>query len=562
MSLKKRLRNLQRLRQITNALVKAEMGHVVERLKLKMHFSKKYKIHSKVFKKSSLPRRLREAFENLGGAFVKLGQLLSLRYDLLPVEYCDEFSKLQDDVKPFPYSSAKRAIEKELKQPLKKIFKEFDKEPIAAASVGQVYRARLLNGKEVAVKVQRPKIEEVFETDIRLLYHLAGLVLKHYPEVKDYDPVGIIQEFEKYTSKELDYTLEGKNIETFYNNFKDDPKIEIPRVYWKYTKKTVLVMSFVHGTKINLVRQFSKLKSSRRVVVKNVIEAVTKQILVYKVFHADPHPGNIFLISNNKIAFLDFGIVGRITEEMLIQIENLVIGSVNHDPDLIVRAFVESGSVVDDVDISAFKSDLVDALGDYYNTSLQQINFAGFFLTIFNLARKYKIKVPLNYTLLGKSFITLEGFSAKYYPEFNFVEFMKPKVEALLKKRFGPHYVFNAFKKTAEDFKDMVKNIPSDVNTFIKAIKHGTKINIDIDNKDLRKFTAEMDKSSNRLTIGLIIAALIVAAALLMQVPLEPSMHGIPLIVWFLLGIVGLLVILLIFSIFSKKGGAIDGQEN
>ncbi|MEK6816721.1 MAG: AarF/UbiB family protein, partial [Nanoarchaeota archaeon] len=446
-----KIKNLKRLRQIANALLKAELGYVIERMKLKQYVSFHKKLDQSKFEKkvNSLPLRLRMAFDSLGGSFIKLAQMLSLRYDILPIEYCDEFSKLQDDVKPVPFASIKKVVEEELGMPISHAFKSFDTRPIAAASIGQVHKAVLKDGTVVAVKVQRLGIEEVFKTDIELYYHLAELLYRHFPEIRNYDPKGIVEQFEKYTNKEMDYTLEAKNIDIFYNNFKNSHKVRIPKVYWELTRKRILVMEFIEGKKISEVKHFSQLRSSRQKVVENVIDAVVKQIFEDKVFHGDPHPGNIFLMKDNIIAFLDFGIVGRITKDMENELEDFLIGIVNHDADMLTRSLVESGSMPDTIDMKAFKADLVDTLGSYYDTSISQLNLAGMFLAVFKLSRQYSIKLPLNYTLLGKTFITLQGFGTKFYPEFNFVRYMKPKLEKMLKDRLGPKHILNSVKDTA-----------------------------------------------------------------------------------------------------------------
>ncbi|MFH0797878.1 MAG: AarF/ABC1/UbiB kinase family protein [Candidatus Woesearchaeota archaeon] len=553
-----KIENLKRLKQIANTLLKVGLGYFIERMRLKSYVSFHKKIDQSKFEKpiNSLPSRLRIAFDSLGGSFIKLGQMLSLRYDILPKEYCDEFSKLQDDVKPVPFSSIRAVIEEELGVPLAQVFKSFDTKPIAAASIGQVHKAVLKNGTVVAVKVQRPGVEHIFQTDIELYYYLADLLVKHVPEVRDYEPKSIVEEFQKYTNKEMDYTLEAKNIDIFHNNFKNSIKVKIPKVYWEYTKKRVLVMEFIEGKKINEVKHFSQLRSSRKKIVENVIDAVMKQIFEHKIFHADPHPGNIFLIKDNVIAFLDFGIVGRITKDMENELEDFLIGIVNHDVDMLARSLVESGSMPETVDMKAFKGDLVDTLGGYYDTSISQLNLAGMFLAVFKLSRQYHIKLPMNYTLLGKTFITLEGFSTKFYPEFNFVRYMKPKLEKMISERMGPRHILSSVKDTAMDIRAMIKSFPSDVGALVRAIKYGTKIQLEVDQKELKNFTLEMDRSSDRLTSGMILAALILAAALIIKLDVGPFIYGISFLVYIVLLFIIIISLSLIVSILreGKRG--------
>ncbi|HII16160.1 MAG TPA: AarF/ABC1/UbiB kinase family protein, partial [Nanoarchaeota archaeon] len=426
-----------RLRQISNALFRQGMGYAVERMNLKSHLSFHKRIQKEEFSKpiTSLPVRLKHVLENLGGTFVKLGQMLSVRYDLLPKEYCDEFAKLQDEVKPMQFSIVKRIVEDELGGSIKRVFSEFDEKPLASASIGQVHKAKLKTGEMVAVKVQRPGLYELFTADTKLLHSLAKIIVHYFPEAKDYDFDEIISEFEIYSKRELDYMLEARNIEIFHNNFSNDANVTVPKVYWEHTTRKVLTMSYVHGVKISEVGNFESLQSTMEKTANNVFNAMLDQIFDFRVFHADPHPGNILLISNNKIAFLDFGIVGRVTPDMVDEMEEVLIGLLTMDLDMIVSAFQRLGlSDPATFNAKAFKEDLMENFAEYYDASLKQINFASFFSKAFDMARKYKMKLPLNFILLAKSIITLQGFGAKYVPNFNFTTYMQPRVEQMMKE--------------------------------------------------------------------------------------------------------------------------------
>src|SRR3989344_6603731 len=378
MSLITTIKEVSRLKQIAMVLAEQELFLLVDKLKLKRHIpinhSPKY-----VQDKSEIPRRLRLAMENLSGAFVKLGQLLSLRGDLIPKEYAREFSKLQDEVKPFKFEKVKEIIEKEFGQHLSKLFLKFDSEPIAAASVGQVHKAMLNNGKVVAVKVQRPNIEKIFETDIQLLYHLAHLVEKHYPELKDYNLMEIVKEFEEYTKNELDYLVEARNIDTFYNNFRNDP-IKIPKVYWNHTTKRVLTMEFIKGVKI------TETEKNRAFYVKQIVESYIKQTMEYGTFHADPHPGNVFV--------------------------TLIKG----DREMLAESLIDLQVVDEEINIEQFKEDLSSHLGKYYNQTLEKMDISSALYDILTLARKYKMKFPTNFVLLIKATATVEGFGKELDP--------------------------------------------------------------------------------------------------------------------------------------------------
>jgi len=548
-----KIKDAKRLKQIANVLLRHGLGYAVERLELKSYLTFHKRLQKEEFSKpiTSLPERLRKAMESLGGTFVKIGQMLSMRHDLLPKEYCDEFSKLQDNVAPLPFKVVKKVIETELGASLGHFFKEFDKTPIASASVGQVHKAKLKTGEIVAVKVQRPRIEEIFAADIDILYYLAKLINHYFPETKGYNLKMIIEEFESYTKKELDYIHEARNIEVFYNNFKDDPNVTVPKVFWEYTTKKVLTMSFVSGVKISEVEDFAKMHSTTEKTTDVLLNCMMKQFFDYRVFHADPHPGNVFLVGHNKIALLDFGIVGRLSPEMVEEMEDIVIGLVKADLDMIADAFLKLGLTEAEFDAKRFKEDLLEKFGEYYDASLKQINFASFFSSAFEMARKYNIILPLNFTLLAKSLMTLQGFCVKYAPNFNMITYIEPYAKKMLRERTQPKYILSSLRRTAADIKDFMVSFPSDLSNLIKAIKYGTRVNLDISNKDIMRLTLELDRTSDRLVFGMIIAALIVACAILIQAKVEPLIKGIPLLAYIGFAIILWLSVLLTVSILK-----------
>ena len=543
MSLISTIKEASRLRQIATVLAQQELFLIIDKLKLKRHISvtqqPKY-----VKTKSEIPVRLRLAMEDLSGAFIKLGQLLSLRADLIPKEYAQEFSKLQDEVKPFKFEKVKQIIEDEFEQPLLELFLKFDMEPMAAASVGQVHKAMLNNGKIVAVKVQRPNIDKVFETDISLLYHLASLLEKHYPELKDYNFMQIVKEFEDYTKNELDYLCEARNIDIFYNNFKDD-QIKIPKVYWNHTTKRVLTMEFIDGKKITEVAK------NRPFYVKQIVESYIKQTMEYGTFHADPHPGNVFVMPNHRLALLDFGIVGHISSELRDKFENVFVSMINGDRDLLAESLIDLQIVDEDINIEQFKDDLSSHLGKYYDTSLEKMNFSSALYDILTLTRRYKMKFPTNFVLLIKATATVEGFGKELDPKFNFVKTCKPYVDKLEEKRKSPDYLFGIFKKNMWKFRKDFVNFPDEIK---KILKRG-KVKIDLEDTDIKKFTFYLDTAINRMAAGIILAGLVIGAALIIQAELKPLIFGIPLLSIVLIIIAVIIGFNLIKSIREEKRG-------
>ncbi len=544
MGLGQTLRDIKRLNQITEVLFKLELGYILERLKLKSFFRFGKKFKKQDFKSKDLPLKIRLAMDELGGAFVKLGQLLSLRPDLIPNHYCEEFTKLQDNVKEFSYEEVKGIIESEFERPMHTVFRKFNKKPLAAASVGQVHLAVLTTGESVAVKVQRPKISEVFKTDIDILYHIVALIEKYMPELREYSPKGIVEEFEKYTAKELDYTIEAKNIDVFYNNFKANKNIRIPKVYWEHTTKRVLTMEYLDGKKLG---EQNITKEKRKIVVKTITDCFLKQVLDYGFFHADPHPGNILLMKSNKVALLDFGIVGRIDVTIRKKIEDMLVALITRDTDLLTSSIIDVGIVDKDVDITQLERDLADHLSEYYNLSLQQTNISSFFYDAFGLARGYKMKFPPNFVLLIKAMATTEGFDKKYYPEFNFVKACEPTVRRAIKKRTSPQYLVESAKRAALDFKDLVAKVPPKLLKIMDLIENEERKKIELDEMEIKQLKDQNKKKNNTITLAVMIGSLIIASSLMLV-----SNILYPAIVGFIMAIL-LTLFLFIIAIRNKE---------
>ena len=327
MDLKHAYKDAKRLKQIASVMFKVGLGYYLETLKLNHHLFWHQRVQ-KQEKPEDLPRKLRMAMDELGGTFVKLGQLLSLRPDLIPDEYCKEFEHLQDDVTPVSYEIIKNVIETQLKSKLTQIFSYFDKESIASASIGQVHKARLLNGTRVVVKVQRPNIKEIMDADIDLLYHLADLAQYKISGLEKYNPKELIDEFKRYTLEELDYLKEGRNIDKFYKNFNGYEKLRVPKVYWDFTTNKVLMMSYIDGIPIDDKQGFKDWGCDEKILSNNLADVFLKQVFEFGFFHADPHPANVFILPNNKIALLDYGICGTLKEKD-VQRQNNIINHLN-----------------------------------------------------------------------------------------------------------------------------------------------------------------------------------------------------------------------------------------
>jgi len=505
-SIPRRFAGIKRFEQVLSVITKHELGFFLERsgLKKKTFFSKR---------KTARPVELRMMFEELGASFIKLGQLLSLRPDLIPKEYCDELSKLQDDCEPIPYHEVEHVIKSELKMPINKLFRSFEKKPIASASVGQVHVARLKNNKKVAVKVMRPGIRALMDTDIEILEYLARL-FKHYVKQSLVDPEEIFEEFKRYSQDELDYMKEAHIIRLFHDNFKDDKKVKIPLVYEKLTTKRILTMEFIEGVEIREI--ICHPGHYQRVDKKNlsqlIVNSVMKQIFIDGLFHADPHPGNI-IFNKGKIGFIDFGIVGKIDEGMKEKIGFLFISLLTKDTNGIVKAFISLNLVDDDVDADALKKDIVETLGEYYDASIEKVDMVQLFLNSLAVAKKHKIMFSRDFVLLGKALLTLQGLSIELNPEFNLVRATHPFLVKLVKQKTKPSEFIKSLTNEAKRFAEFIHGLPGESKKVYRTIEKAD-IALDSINTDIRGLTREIRIESWRLIMSLLVAAFVIGASL------------------------------------------------
>ena len=477
--------------------------------------------------------------EELGGGFVKLGQLLSLRPDLIPKEYSEEFSKLQDAMQGFDFQFVQETIEREYGKQMHNVFMKLESKPVAAASIGQVHKAWLKNGKKVAVKVKRPHIEKVFQADVDLLKRLAKVLQHHYPELQGYDIQGILQEFERYTQDELDYLQEAKHIDVFYRNFLQQPHVKIPKVYFEYTTRNVLVMEYVDGVKMGDVAG----SYDQKVVVENFMDAMMEQVLVHGYFHADPHPGNI----------LDFGIVGRIHKELKEKVENVFIALTMGDRNKLADAFMEIGFVDANVNKDKLKEDLSMELGRFYDVDVKDIDMKSFVYHVLNIARKYKMQFPANFVLLMKAMMTAEGMCKKIHPGFQYIGAWKERTRMIQQQRMSFDYSLGQLKGHWYEVKKLMDDFPGG---FRKLLKGRESHKIEFDDASVRKLTSYLDNALTRVALGVIIGALVIGAAFIAAFSNKHGVLGIPLLALVYMVLAVALSMMLMNSIRKEKGGA------
>ncbi|MBW2986234.1 AarF/ABC1/UbiB kinase family protein, partial [Candidatus Woesearchaeota archaeon] len=531
--------------KVINVLAKQGLGYFIQEYGLKWHlpFHKRIKNYEKG---DSIPVRLRKSMEELGGAYVKLGQLLSLRPDLVPQEYCDEFSKLLDKMPAFRYETARKEIEDELGAPLKKIFKSFDKTPIGSASISQVHRAVLKDGKKVVVKIQRPHVRKQFESDIQILYYLAHKVDKYFKN-STVSPLLIIKEFERYTKEELNFVIEADHIEQFYDIFKRNKQFVVPKIYPKYTTNKILVMDYIHGTKLAEIKDDISAKAKKE-IIKNLSDAVFTQVLQKGLFHADLHPGNILILPGRKIALLDFGIIGRLDAALKQHTIDMIVAMVNQNSREVSRILLKIGMPTEQTNIESFELAVDNVIRQWSSASSMRATHV--LHRLFNICIKNYIRMPPDLVLFAKALVTAEGTCVQLDPQFNFVEYAKPKIVQILKKEARPSAVIKRFLKKSMQAGDSLSEIPERAVDLLEKFKR-EPIKLDISDTDIGHLGRSIGFGSNKLAYAILAAALLLSGAMLIE--LKPKLFGYSIFSIFALTFAVMLIGVLTGSMIREK---------
>jgi len=541
-------KNIKRLKRILIILFENGFGYFIDEIGLKKFIPWKSRLKFRLIRLKP-EQRIRITLEQLGPTFVKFGQLLSLRPDLLLPKYINELSKLQDNVPPFPFSEVQKQIKRELGKEIEEIFDHFEKKPFASASIAQVHKAKL-NKKLVAVKIQRPNISEIMKQDIHIMMHLAKLLDKK-KSIRKYQFVKIVQEFADWTEKELDFTIEAENARVIKNNFKGNESVVIPTVYSDYTTKKLLTLEFINGIKLKEIKRLKKEGFDLDEIIKKGFEAILTQVFIHGFFHADPHPGNIIITKDSKIAFVDFGIFGKLDEKLRKNCIRLFKGVITNNVDDIIESLLEIGSVKKEVDRGSLKEEIERIIEPLQNARIKDIKISRLLENILEIGLKYNIKMPIPLVLFGKTIATLEGVALEYDPNFKIVENSQTFIERLIKKEFSVSYMAKESMKTLAKFMKFMKDLPDQMSKALRTVQEG-KVKIDVKDTDIKGLSIEIDKSSNRLSYGMVIAALIVAGALTVNVKML-TIFKLPMISFICFVFAAILGLFLIRSILSEK---------
>ena len=530
-------RNLNRFSQILSVLFKHGFGDLLEVVKLDHYVEAGMRMLSRKDsdrpEKLSRPQRLRMVLEELGPTYIKLGQILSTRPDLIQVEYLNELTKLQDKVPSFDAAEAGQIIADEFGFTPNEIFARFDEQPLASASIGQVHRARLNNGTEVAVKVQRPGIRRNIEIDLEIMLHLATLMERHIEELALHRPVKIVEEFAKSLEKELDYRLEAFNMERVAQNFSDDPYTCIPKVFREFSTAQVLTTEFVDGIKVSDIHRIESAGLDRKIITDRGAGILLKMVFEHGFFQADPHPGNIFVLPENVICLIDFGMVGAVDRRTKENFVDLLDGIVQKDSVRTAEVFLQIADRDEEPDGRAFEADIAEFMAQHLYRPLKDIQIGKLVQQLLELASRYHLRIPPTIFLMMKSLTTIEGVARLLDPEFDIFAKVSPYIKGVMLERFAPRRVSLDIYRMAVDFKGFLAQFPKDLLEITRMIRQ-QKIQLKFDSQEFKESISTLDRASNRLSFAVIIAALIVGSAIVLQAQIPPMVFGFSLI-----GIIG-----------------------
>jgi ubiquinone biosynthesis protein len=552
------MRDLPRLQEISAVLIRHGLGDIVRRFGVVTMLEQAGQMLN--FRAASesvrlMPaERMRLALEELGPTFVKLGQVMATRIDLFPPDWIAEFEKLHSAVPPVPIEALLPDMTRALGRSPFEVFRDLEREPFASASIAQVHRARLQDGTPVVLKVRRPGIREKIEADLRILEQLAALLESESPDARRYQPVAIVGHFARSLERELDLALEARNIERFAANFAEDPVVVIPKVYDEWTSPVMNVQEHIVGIPGTDMPAAVAAGLDRKLLAARGAAAVLRMILIDGFFHADPHPGNVYFLPGNRIAIIDFGMVGRLSPLRRNQVVDLLAGLARLDEGPMIDVLLDwaGDAYVDDVRLAA---DLNDLVFEFEGVPLKDIRIAVLLRQFAALVREHSIAIPSDLALMFKAIITMEGLGRQYDPDFQVVDHLQPLLRQARMERYQPEALVARGRNALTDFLEVVGSVPRDLSRLLRDARRG-KTRIDLDLKRLDQFGTRLDRTIDRATVGILTASVVIGSSIVMTVQGGPTIIDVPL--YTMLGLGGYLVafcnsVWIIFGIWRSR---------
>ncbi len=513
--------HIRRYRQIAEVLSRHGFGYLFTSIGLE-RFSPARGSETDLEAPLSPAQHLRIALEELGPAFIKLGQLFSTRPDIIPPEYIRELSRLQDDAPPFPAEMARQRIEEELGRPIGEIFENFELRPMAAASIGQAHAARLFDGTEVVVKVRRPGVVARIEEDLEILHNLAAAADRHWAPARHYDLLGLTREFANTLRNELDYIQEGRNAERFAGNFRHDDNVHIPRIFWDTTTSRVLTLERIRGLKISELDGAGPVGIDRRDLAERGTQVILKMVFEDGFFHADLHPGNFFIEPDGRFGLIDFGMVGTIDEKTQDYLANLIMALSYADYDRLTDSLLELEANISDIDRRALRKDLERLIKPYYGKPLGGVSMTELFNEAFVVIRRHHLRLPANLALLAKTIIVTEGLGTRLDPDFHLTSVIEPYADQLMIQRLSPTRLLRKLGRAGLETARLSTEIPRQVRQILSEIERGG-FEVGMKRGALDPFITRLERMVNRLVLGMLASAFIVGLATLLSVYRPPG---------------------------------------
>jgi ubiquinone biosynthesis protein len=547
-SIKRKYNSVSRYNEILRVLIKSGIEDRVQQLEegkrfafLKRLIPERSRIQAMEYSKWE---KMRMVCEELGPTFVKFGQVLSNRPDLIPFELVLEFEKLQDEVPPMPDHMVKAVVEEELKTDIDTLFAWFDPKPFASASMAQVHKVTLHTGKRVALKIQRPGIKEVILEDIKVMYTIAEILESRIPSIKSFDPVGLVKNFEDSILKELDFINESINIQRFYQNLNEDHKPDqyanAPQVYQDYTTEKVLAMEFMAGIKINRLQKLQEKGIDTKVIARRLSISFFKQIFEYGFFHADPHPGNLLVLPNRHICYLDFGMMGTILPRDIKVFGQLFSSITNRDVKKIIQTIQQLSEDTVVKDMRSLEFDVNEFVEKYYVRDLHENELSTLLLELKDIIVAHGLKVPTYFYLFARALVTLEGVLEKLDPELDQFEMVRPYFSQSIRRNYSPVLMGKKVFNSIYELTDYMEDFPSDLKNVIKKISKG-KIEVDLTHKGIDPMIHTFKRLTSHLISAFIMVALIIGSAMFIISKVPPLWNDISVV-----GLIGIFITIVI----------------
>ncbi len=512
------MRDISRMREIITVMTKYGLGGFLQRIKLSYGSADESASGSRYM---STPRRFRMAFEELGPTFVKLGQILSTRVDIFDAEWIEEFEKLQSNVAPIPVASIDELIESYLGRPMGEVFRSFDSVPVGSASIAQVHKAVLSDGETVAVKIKRPDIEPIIQADLRILTHLAGLIESEIPEVRRYQPVQMVQYFARSLAKETDLSVELRYMQRFGQTFDSDPSVRIPRVYPDISNRQILVQEHIGDTLLKDIRIETLDAPMRTQLAARITDTLFTMILQQGFFHADPHPGNIFIGSDGRITLIDFGLVGHLSSTRRREIVDL-INALTRKDQFTMQYVLSNWAQGDLPDENLLGADVLEMLLNYEHTPVRDLRISQVINDITQIMRNHGLTLPGDLVMLFKTLITLEGVAKRLDGQTELLERAKPIVADAFKERSSPEHILRKGRMHLQTLLQAADELPQNLFRLSRRLQKG-QMGITLDFKRFDQISHQIDRAANRLTMGIVTAALIIGSSIVMSIETGPK---------------------------------------